>query len=98
MVRTKRCEMNISENAGSSWRTPIIADFSARMISHSVIAAAVAKCRGLPGQAPLSAEIVRTHDRNNGFLPLLGNDGDLDPALLDVEHRIRRITLRENNV
>jgi len=45
------------------------------MISHSVIALAVA-----------------------GFFPLLGNDSELDLTLLDVEHRIRRVTLREDNL
>src|SRR3984957_5763798 len=41
MVRVRRCERNISEKVGSSWRTRMIAAFSNRMISQSVIAVAV---------------------------------------------------------
>ena len=57
-------------------------------------------CRHAPRlsrQAALSAEFVWTQDRNNGFPSLLGNDRDLDLAFLDMEHRIRRLALREND-
>ena len=96
MVRTKRCEMNISENAGSSWRTRIMADFSNRMISHSVIASARPSAAAVPPGIP-RCRIRRDPRPQQCLLPLLGNDGDLDLTLLDVEHRIRRIALREDN-
>ena len=44
--------MNISENAGSSWITRIIAAFSSRMITQSVIAVAVAMRYGCPVRHP----------------------------------------------
>ena len=77
MVRAKRCEMNISENAGSSWRTRIMAAFSSRMISHSVIAAAVAMRRGCPVRHPSPQNSSGPQDCDDGFLALLGNNGEL---------------------
>src|SRR6185437_6098365 len=50
----------------------------------------------LSDQASLAAKLVRPEERNNGFLPLLGNDSDLDLSFWDVEHRVRRITLPED--
>jgi hypothetical protein len=47
-----RQEINISEKAGSSWRTRMTAALSSRMISHSVIAVAVAMRRGCPVRHP----------------------------------------------
>ncbi len=35
-------------------------------------------------------------DCDDSFLPLLGNNVDLDLAFLDVKHRIRRIPLQED--
>jgi len=52
----------------------------------------------LPGQASLAAEIARSKDRNDCFFPLLGNNGEFDLAVLDVEDSIRRLTLREDNL
>jgi len=47
----------------------------------------------LAGQATLAAELVRSKNCDDRFFPLIGNDGDLDLALLDVEYGIRRIAL-----
>jgi hypothetical protein len=47
----------------------------------------------LAGQARLAKEIACSENRDDGFLSLLRNNRDLDLALLDVEDRIRRITL-----
>ena len=78
MVRVKRCERNISEKVGSSWEN---ADDSRLLQPHDL---AIRHCRGcrypqrLSDQASLAAKFVRSEKRNNGFLPMLGNDGDLD--------------------
>src|SRR6202162_418582 len=37
-------------------------------------------------------------DGDHRFLALLGNDGELDLALLDVKNRVRDLSLRENNL
>ena len=52
----------------------------------------------LPGQAPLAAEIASSKDRNDCFFALLGNDGDFDLALLNVENSIRRLSLRKDGL
>lgn len=46
-------------------------------------------------QAVLTTEFIRTQDGNYRFLALLGNDGDFDPALLDVKNGIGRLALRK---
>ena len=66
------------------------------MISHSVIAVAVAMRSGCPARHPSPQEFVRSKDGDDGFFALLGKDGDLDLALLDVEDGIRRVALRED--
>lgn len=70
-VRAKRCETNISEKAGSSWRTRIIVAFSSRMISQSVIAVAVAKRNGCPVRHPSPQNSSGPSTRDDGFLALL---------------------------
>src|SRR5580700_5618938 len=47
-----------------------------------------------PGHRTLAAEFVRSPDCDDGFLPALGNDSDLDLASVDVKNRIRRVSLR----
>jgi len=49
----------------------------------------------LPGKTSFSEEIVRTQNCDDGFLTLLRNDGDFHLAFLDVEDRIRGISLRK---
>src|SRR5690242_10971451 len=51
----------------------------------------------LTGQATLTTEFIRPEDCDDGFLPLLGNNRDLDLALLDVEDGICRIALCEDD-
>jgi hypothetical protein len=47
----------------------------------------------LPGKTPLAEEVVRTKNCDNRFLALLGNNGELRLAFLDVEHRIASVPL-----
>src|ERR1700737_2002991 len=50
----------------------------------------------LPAQASLAAEIAGSEDRDHRFLSLFGEHGHSDLAVLNVEYRIRGITLRED--
>jgi hypothetical protein len=52
----------------------------------------------LPGQASFTAEFVRPQDCDDGFFALLGDNGDFDLALLDVENCIRRTALRKDRL
>ena len=47
----------------------------------------------LPGKTSFAEEFVRSQDRDDGFFALLGNDGDLHLALLDIEDRIANLPL-----
>jgi hypothetical protein len=47
----------------------------------------------LPGQTTFAKEFVRSKNCDDCFLALLRNDGDLHLALLDVEDRIRKVSL-----
>ena len=47
----------------------------------------------LPGKTSFTEEIVRSKHCDDGFLALLRNDGDLHLASLDVEDRIRGVSL-----
>ena len=47
----------------------------------------------LPGKTSLAEEIVGTENCDDRFLALLGNDGELRLAFLDVEDRIARVAL-----
>jgi len=58
---------------------------------HSVIAVAVARRFGF------TEEFIRPQDCDNGFLALLGYDGDFDLALSNVHDRICSIALRKND-
>ena len=52
----------------------------------------------LPGQTSFSEEIVRTKNCDDGFIALFQNDCDLRLAFLDVENRIRGISLGKDNL
>src|SRR4029453_10706982 len=52
----------------------------------------------LAGQAALAAELGRSEKCDDGLFPLVGNNGDLDLAFLDIEHGIRRVALREDDL
>src|ERR1700731_3947749 len=47
----------------------------------------------LPSKTSFTEELVRSMNCDDCFLALLRNDGDLHLASLDVEDRIRRISL-----
>jgi hypothetical protein len=64
-------------------------------ITHSVIAETVAR---RSGKAPFPEEIAGSQKCDHGFLPLLGDDGLLDLAALNVENRIRGFALRVDNL
>ena len=67
------------------------------MTSLSTIALAVARRKGWPIRQPSPKNSPGTEDGDHGFLALLGLDHDLDPAFLDVEDRVRRAALREDD-
>src|ERR1700737_2302298 len=47
----------------------------------------------LPGKTSFTEEIIRSKHCDDGFLALLRNDGDLHLTALDVEDRIRGVSL-----
>jgi hypothetical protein len=47
----------------------------------------------LSGQTSFAEEIIRTKNRDDRFLALLGNDGELGLAFLDVEDRLASVAL-----
>src|SRR5947208_6669541 len=51
---------------------------------------------GLCGQASFAAKFIGPEDCNHGLLAVLGNDGELDLAFLDVKNAIRDVPLRED--
>src|SRR5580700_255052 len=59
-------------------------------------------CRGdaqrMAIQTPFAEKLTWSQDRNHRFLALLGNDSELDLALLDVKNRVRDLSLRKNNL
>src|SRR6476660_6605579 len=87
------------KHLGKSWLLMEDADHSCFLQPHDL---AFRHCRRgrqahrLPVQASFSAEFVRPQDGDDGFLALLRDNGDFDLAVLDIEHRIRRFTLRED--
>src|SRR5436190_1381909 len=52
----------------------------------------------LAGKTSLAKEITGAQHGEDRFLPLLGQDLQLDPALLDVEDRIGGVSLREDDL
>src|SRR5580693_5653728 len=49
-------------------------------------------------QTTFAKKVVRFQNTYDCFLAPLGNDGELDLALLDVKNRVRLATLRKNNL
>src|SRR6266446_5513666 len=49
-------------------------------------------------QTSFAKKMTWSQDCNHRFLALLGNDRELDLALLDVKNRVRELSLRENNL
>src|SRR5258708_1019603 len=69
--------------------------------SHSHAFRHCSSCRQtsrLSDQASLTEEFIRPQDCDNGFLALLGYDGDFDLALSNVHDRICSIALRKNDL
>src|SRR5678815_2326031 len=52
----------------------------------------------LPGETPFPETAARLQYHNDGFFPLRRNHSQLDFACLNIEHGIRRIPLREDNL
>jgi hypothetical protein len=50
----------------------------------------------LTGKTSLAEEFIGSEDRDDRFLALLGNDGDLGLAFLDIEHRVSGVPLGED--
>jgi hypothetical protein len=48
-------------------------------------------------EASFPEEMAGPHDGDDGLLALVGNDGELDPAFLDVEDRVCGVSLGEHN-
>jgi hypothetical protein len=49
-------------------------------------------------QTSFAEKVTWSQDCNHRFLALLGNDGELDLALLDVKNRVRDLSLRKNDL
>src|ERR1700694_4101093 len=49
-------------------------------------------------QTPFAEKMPGSEDCNDRFLALLGNDSELDLALLDIKNRVRDLSLRKNNL
>src|SRR5229473_5836256 len=49
-------------------------------------------------QTPFAKKMTGSQDCDDRFLALLGNDRELDLALLDVKNRVRDLSLRKNNL
>jgi hypothetical protein len=49
-------------------------------------------------QTSFAKKVTWSQDCNDRFLALLGNDGELDLALLDVKNRVRDLSLRKDNL
>jgi hypothetical protein len=54
--------------------------------------------QSLSGQTSFTEEVVRSKNCDDGFLALLRNDGDLHLAFLDIEDRIRRVSLCKDDL
>ena len=52
----------------------------------------------LPGETTLAEEVIRTKYCDDCFLALLGNDGELRLALLDLEDCIGRVSLGKDDL
>jgi hypothetical protein len=72
--------------------------FDIRAITHFVQRGDRRQTQHLSAQTALAEEIVGSQKGDHGFLPLLGDDGLLDLATLNVENCIRRFAQRVNNL
>src|ERR1700680_2165004 len=88
--------MNISEKAGSSWSTRIVASFSSRTIEQADIVVAVPRHRGRPARHPSPRKSRAPKMAITASLPALRDDVELDLAFVDIKDRVTRVTLRES--
>src|SRR5580700_4492746 len=49
-------------------------------------------------ETPFAKKVPRFQNADDCFLAPLRNDGELDPARLDVKNGVRKVTLRKNNL
>ena len=73
-----------------------MAAFSSRMMTHSVTVTTVATRRGCPFRQLSPKKSPFPWSATTASFPLLGDDADLDLALLDVKDGIPRVSLRED--
>ena len=52
----------------------------------------------LPSETAFPEKAAGVHERDDGFFAPLRNHGQLDPACLDIEHGVRHIPLRKENL
>ena len=52
----------------------------------------------LPGKTTFTKEVVHSKNCDDRFLASLRNDGDLHLAFLDVKDRVRRVSLRKDDL
>src|ERR1700730_13728556 len=89
------------KHLGKRWLVVEDADNRPLLYPHNLASRHCRSCRYAPrlaGQATFAAELIRPQNCDDGFLPLLGNNGDLDLAFQDVEDGIGRIALPEHNL
>ena len=89
------------EHLGKRWLLVEDANYGHLLQPHDLAFRHCHGCRDaprLPGQASFAAEFVRPQDRDDRLLALLGDNGDFDLALLDIENCIRRTALREDRL
>ena len=89
--------MNRSARVGSSCSVRIIVGLPIRRMVDTSRAVAVATRTTCPVRqdSPKSSAL---QNRNDGFLAFGGEHGELDPALLNVEDGVRRISLRKDDL
>ncbi len=51
-----------------------------------------------PLRHPFAEKVTGAEDCNDGFLAVLGNDGELHLALLDIKNGVRDVALRKDNL
>ena len=100
MFRVSKYATNMSDRACSRWRTAIIAFFSIRRRSHSVIA--VLQLQQTCGAADLRGNL---HQKSRYaqyaygcFLAIVGHDRQLHFTFLNIEHCVSRMPLSKNRL
>ena len=71
----------------------IMVAFSKRVTTHSSIGPGCCDAQRMAIQTSFAKKVTRSEDCNDRFLALLGNDRELDLALLDVKNRVGDLSL-----